>query len=237
MTVDQIAQALNVPKKRGVRVAKQGGTEGEEQLKQDMIDMISSPLSQMENPSPIPELSAAQIEALRALYTVINNESRTDQDLEVALEAAVKHLNPHFTPKVQEVEEVDGDRELVTGTLNGHRLVCIVVIVTNNILTGPMRRSERLARLPQNSYDESADDVLDELLAGEDDEEDDEEEGVDQQVQEYGEDREMDDVQGMEALCGLISYLRRRCPQSPDLRDCLLDSGFCERQRTPPLRF
>lgn len=118
-SVEKIERA-GVPKKRGVRREKQAEVEGAEELKDDVVSMITSALSQMDNPDPVPGLSAAQIQALRALYTVINNKSRTDEDLEIALEAAVMQLNPDYTPKMQEVEEeveeeIDRDRETATG--------------------------------------------------------------------------------------------------------------------------
>lgn len=112
----RMEQALKAPKKRGVKAAKQDINQVEEDFRSDMAAIITSPLAQLHFTDPVPELTAAQVESLRTLYAVLNSTTRTDEELKIALEAAVKQLNSSFEPKVEEPEETqEMEERKVTG--------------------------------------------------------------------------------------------------------------------------
>ena len=51
-----------------------------------MVGIITSPLSQLGKLQPVPSLSAAQVEALRALHASVKNGLSRDKGFEVVLE-------------------------------------------------------------------------------------------------------------------------------------------------------
>ncbi len=108
LSLTKLQRALKMLTRKGVRGSTQGVTEAEGELKANMLALITSPLSQIENPKPM-ELSGDQIGALRALYTVLRNDLRTDEELKASVMLAVKSLNPAYNPKVQ--KEVQREKE------------------------------------------------------------------------------------------------------------------------------
>ncbi|KAF4629934.1 hypothetical protein G7Y89_g8209 [Cudoniella acicularis] len=196
-SIDEIERAENRPKKRGVReVNSKSTTDLKTALGSDVYAIITSPLSQREKLNPVPELSAVQIEALRALYAMIENVSRTEAGLEATLKTAVKLLSLNYTPKPK--DEVDGNGFTVSGTLKeGER---IAFISTNACFlpaeqsTSGLHRSTRLAGLPQIAYNEEFDEFetfLDE------DKEDDKADG-DNEDEDEDEENEVEDEAGEE---------------------------------------
>jgi hypothetical protein len=133
-SINEIHRRLTTPKKRGVREGNIGGeAELEVNLRNDMISIITSPLSQLGKLEPVAGLSAAQIEALRAVYAWVREGLCLDEGFEAVLEAAVGLLNPNFTPRGSEgVAEDQGDSgDSMTGTSS--RQGRIYTIFINNI--------------------------------------------------------------------------------------------------------
>ncbi len=117
-SVDAIHRKLTTPKKRGVRDDNLGGeAELQANLRKDIVSIMTSPLSQLGKLEPVPGLSAAQVEALRALYASVKNELYQDEGFEAVLEKAVKLLNPSFTPRRNEevAKDQDGNGHSITG--------------------------------------------------------------------------------------------------------------------------
>jgi hypothetical protein len=132
-SIDAIQRKLATPKKRGVRVSLGDEAKLDDDLRNDMVSIITSPVSQMWKLEPIPGLSAAQVEALRALYASVRDESNLGKGLEAVLEAAVELLNPIFTPRIKEetATDQDGNGDSTSGTSSGQRR--IYTISTANI--------------------------------------------------------------------------------------------------------
>jgi hypothetical protein len=130
MSIGDIQRKLATPKKRGVRVNVEDEAKLDVTLRNDMVSIITSPLSQMWKPEPIPGLSAAQVEALRALYASVSDESNLDEDLEAALETAVKLLNLSFIPRIKEETAADqnGNSDSTSGMSSGQRRIYTISI-------------------------------------------------------------------------------------------------------------
>jgi hypothetical protein len=132
-SIDAIQRKLSTPKKRGVRANHAGDAQLDEDLRVDMVKVLTSPLQQKFKLEPLPGLSAAQVEGMRALYAVLSDESNPGEDLEAVLEAAVELLDPSATPSAEEATVVDqrgfddttsgtsrGERKLSTSSINNH---------------------------------------------------------------------------------------------------------------------
>jgi hypothetical protein len=117
-TLQNLENAQTKPNVRGARSAATAMSEDQAKanLKDDIEKMVLSALSQREKVQPVPGLDASQLTALRALYAIINNGKSTEKDLELAVHAAVKSLNPEFQPKVEEQKEEAEGENMVTGT-------------------------------------------------------------------------------------------------------------------------
>jgi hypothetical protein len=126
-SIDVIQRKLATPKKRGVR-AVQGDDELDNNLKNDIVSIITSPLSQLWKLEPIPALSAAQVEALRALYALVKDESNLDEGLVAVLEAAIKLLNPTFTSNSTKDASEDQNDNGDGGTSKGRRRIYAICI-------------------------------------------------------------------------------------------------------------
>ncbi|MCJ1435724.1 hypothetical protein MMC27_005099 [Xylographa pallens] len=174
-TIDAIHRKLAKPKQRGVRDPG-GDADLQANLAQDMVSIITSPLSQLGKVVPVPGMSAAQVEALRALYALVKKKTYSNDGLEARVEAVARLLNPSFTPRAN--EEVAGDQSSIVDVSSGPVM--------------PVRRSTRLAELPKTSYQEDANDLED--LLNEGDDESNGEEGLDEQVEEDV-DEQMDGVE------------------------------------------
>jgi hypothetical protein len=134
-SIDAIHRKLATPKKRGVRDGNLGGeAELQANLKKDMVSIITSPLSQLGKLGPINGLSPAQVEALRVLYALVKvyktRSASPDESLEAALEAAVRLLNPTFSPRINEevAENQNGNGDSTTGTSSGQRKIDTIFI-------------------------------------------------------------------------------------------------------------
>ncbi|RDL39910.1 uncharacterized protein BP5553_04250 [Venustampulla echinocandica] len=144
LSIEGIIRARNTPKKKGVR----GNVESEENLqtnlRNDVISIMTNPLSQISKLDPVSGLASDQVQALRALYAMVKNKTNLDGKLETAVKTTVKLLNPNFNYNMNEkvVEDQKDDNELTTDS------------------SMPVRRSTRIAQLPQTSYHEDADDML-----------------------------------------------------------------------------
>ncbi|TAQ89681.1 hypothetical protein B7494_g1987 [Chlorociboria aeruginascens] len=136
-SVDNVSRKLSAPVRRGARANNTTTSALGETLKGDMAKLICSPLSQLWMAQSVPGMSSAQVEALRKLYASVKNESNPDNGWEAALETAVKLMQPSNATKAA-VESANN--KAVDNNQYGPSM--------------PLRRSDRLASLPNVLYKE-----------------------------------------------------------------------------------
>ncbi|OBT69518.1 hypothetical protein VE03_01025 [Pseudogymnoascus sp. 23342-1-I1] len=115
MSIDDIQRAVNTPKRCGVRNSIENIKEMEDTLRKDIISVITSPLSQIARPQPVPGLSAKAIEAIRSLYSLIKSGQFSDQELEASVMAAVKEMRQGVIKEPQDGKQEQGSGDSSVG--------------------------------------------------------------------------------------------------------------------------
>ncbi|KAK0125597.1 hypothetical protein ONS95_000395 [Cadophora gregata] len=164
------------PKVRGARTAALTEAQALTNLSDDIKSMVKGSLSQKEKLEAVPDLDAVQVEALRALHTVMQKGKSTEAELKCAVEAAIKALNPDYEGEEQEEEN---NEELDEAVATTDRL---------------LRRSQRVAEQQKKAikeYGPEEEAEYEGIFKGEDEEDvDEDEEDADEDEEDVDEDEE-----------------------------------------------